>query len=146
MCWVLWTSAPDGVSGTLRLEGVPSVQAEGERARLAPAFNLAGVPRGAKKGSKLCGSTMAELEVRSRGGASDKGVEDGTAAGTCSDVPPFACVNVFVFVYHLGEPLGMKPAAGLVKLAAGSVVAFWFRVERALAIVALLFLKDARSS
>ena len=67
------------------MEGVPSVQAEGERARLAPAFNLAGFPRGAKKESISCMSVMAELDVRSRGGASDKGVEDGAAAGTCSD-------------------------------------------------------------
>ena len=66
--------------------GVPSVQAESERARLAIAFSLAGVPRGSKKGSIVCGSTMAELDVRSRGGgASEKRVEDGAAAGTCSD-------------------------------------------------------------
>ena len=60
------------------MEGEPSVQAEGKRARLAPAINLAGVPRGAKRRSKSCGSTMAELDVRSRGGASDERVEDGT--------------------------------------------------------------------
>ena len=66
--------------------GVPSVQAESERARLAPAFNLAGFSRGAKKESISCMSVMAELDVRSRGGgASEKWIEDGAAAGTCSD-------------------------------------------------------------
>jgi len=66
--------------------GEPSVRTEGKRARPAPAFSLAGVARGAKKGSWImCGSTMAELDVRSRGGAFEKRVEDGKAAGTCSD-------------------------------------------------------------
>ena len=66
--------------------GEPSVQAENERARPEIAFSLAGVPRGSKKGSIVCGSTMAELDVWSRGGgASEKWIEDGAAAGTCAD-------------------------------------------------------------
>jgi hypothetical protein len=74
------------------MDGVPSIQAEGGRARPANAFNLAGFPRGAKKESISCMSVMAELDVRSRGGgASEKWIVDGKAAGTNSvDIPLLA--------------------------------------------------------